>query len=69
MDFDLSDISVFSPENDVFVLVVISSLSLLGKSIFHPFTIVKFFIPGLFHSKINVNYMKLFAQESTHCFR
>ena len=30
VDFDLSDISVFSPENDVFVLVVISSLSLLG---------------------------------------
>ena len=30
VDFDLSDISVFSPENDVFVLVVISALSLLG---------------------------------------
>ena len=35
MDFDLSDISVFSPENDVFVLVVISSLSLLGIFIVH----------------------------------
>lgn len=30
VDFNLSDISVISPENDVFVLVVISSLSLLG---------------------------------------
>ena len=48
VDFDLSDISVFSPENDVFVLVVISSLSLLGISIFLLFTIVKNFIPGLF---------------------
>ena len=48
VDFNLSDISVFSLENDVFVLVVISSLSLLGISIFHPFTIVKYFIRGLF---------------------
>ena len=31
VDFNLSDISVISPENDVFVLVVISSLSLLGN--------------------------------------
>ena len=30
VDFNLSDVSVFSPENDLFVLVVISSLSLLG---------------------------------------
>ena len=30
VDFDLSDISVFSPENDLFVLAVLSSLSLLG---------------------------------------
>ena len=30
VDFNLSDVSVFSPENDMFVLVVISSLSLLG---------------------------------------
>ena len=31
VDFNLSDISVISPENDVFVIVVISSLSLLGN--------------------------------------
>ena len=30
VDFDLSDISVFSPENDLFVLAVVSTLSLLG---------------------------------------
>ena len=30
VDFDLSDLSVFSPENDVFILVVVSALSLLG---------------------------------------
>ena len=31
VDFNLSDVSVISPENDVFVLVVVSSLSLLGN--------------------------------------
>ena len=36
VDFNLSDVSVFSPENDLFVLVVISSLSLLGIFIVHP---------------------------------
>ena len=30
VDFDLSDVSVFSPENDVFILVVVSAFSLLG---------------------------------------
>ena len=31
VDFNLSDVSVISPENDVFVLVFVSSLSLLGN--------------------------------------
>ena len=30
VDFNLSDVPVFSPENDVFILVVVSALSLLG---------------------------------------
>ena len=30
VDFGLSDVSGFSPENDIFILVVVSALSLLG---------------------------------------
>ncbi len=30
VDFGLSDVLVFSPENDIFILVVVSAFSLLG---------------------------------------
>ena len=32
VDFNLSDVPVFSPENDAFILVVVSALSLLGNN-------------------------------------
>ena len=31
VDFNLSDVSVFSPENSAFNLVVVSALSIIGK--------------------------------------